>query len=58
VGQQRPAVDVAGGVQPVGPLDLERVVDGEVAARREPDRLETELVGRRSAAVLSEAGVL
>jgi hypothetical protein len=47
VRQQRAAVDVADGVQPVEPLDAQRVVDGDVATGFQADGLNAQVVGRR-----------
>src|SRR5206468_3335307 len=46
VRQQRAAVDVADRVQPVGAVHAERLVDLDVAAWLEPDRLEAEVARR------------
>jgi hypothetical protein len=48
VGEQRAAVYVADRVEPVRAPDPHAVVDAQVPARLEPDRLEPEVVGGRS----------
>ena len=50
VGEQRAAVDVADRVQPIRAADPHPVVDLEVAAGLDPDRLEPELGGARTPA--------
>jgi hypothetical protein len=49
VGEQRASVDVADCVEPVDARDAQRLVDLERPVRLEPDRLQPELAGCRSA---------